>query len=65
MGEVIILRINLAIPLIDAALNEDREVLKDLWTKLLAASMDPLTALTVHSHQIVVAAASDDAVADR
>jgi hypothetical protein len=32
---------SVAIPLIAAALNEDRDVLKDLWAKLLAAAMDP------------------------
>jgi hypothetical protein len=32
---------SVAIPLIAAALNEDREVLKDLWAKLLANAMDP------------------------
>jgi hypothetical protein len=32
---------SVAIPLIAAAINEDREVLKDLWAKLLANAMDP------------------------
>lgn len=32
---------SVAIPLIDAAINEDREMLKDLWAKLLAAALDP------------------------
>jgi Abortive infection alpha len=32
---------SIAIPLIEAALDEDREGLKELWAKLLAAAMDP------------------------
>ncbi len=32
---------SVAIPLIAAAINEDREVLKQMWAKLLAAAMDP------------------------
>jgi hypothetical protein len=32
---------SVAIPLITAAINEDRDVLKDLWAKLFAAAMDP------------------------
>jgi hypothetical protein len=32
---------SVAIPLIAAAINEDRAVLKDLWAKLLAGAMDP------------------------
>lgn len=32
---------SVAIPLIAAAINEDREVLRDLWAKLLANAMDP------------------------
>jgi hypothetical protein len=32
---------SVAIPLIEAAVNEDREVLKQLWANLLAAAMDP------------------------
>lgn len=32
---------SVAIPLIDAAINEDRDILKQLWAKLLAAAMDP------------------------
>jgi hypothetical protein len=32
---------SVAIPLIAAAINEDRTFLKDLWAKLLAAAMDP------------------------
>jgi hypothetical protein len=32
---------SVAIPLIAAAINEDRDVLKQLWAKLLAAAMDP------------------------
>jgi hypothetical protein len=32
---------SVAIPLIEAAINEDREVLKDLWAKLLANALDP------------------------
>jgi hypothetical protein len=32
---------SVAIPLIAAAINEDRAVLKELWAKLLAAAMDP------------------------
>jgi hypothetical protein len=32
---------SVAIPLIDAAINEDRNELKQLWAKLLASSMDP------------------------
>ena len=32
---------SIALPLIEAALDEDREGLKDLWAKLLAAAMDP------------------------
>jgi Abortive infection alpha len=32
---------SVAIPLIAAAVNEDRDVLKQLWAKLLAAAMDP------------------------
>jgi hypothetical protein len=30
-----------AIPLIAAAINEDRDVLKQMWAQLLAAAMDP------------------------
>jgi hypothetical protein len=29
------------VPLLEAAVDEDREVLKDLWTKLLANACDP------------------------
>jgi hypothetical protein len=32
---------SIAIPLIDAALDEDREALRQIWAKLLAAAMDP------------------------
>jgi hypothetical protein len=32
---------SIALPLIEAALDEDREGLKELWAKLLAATMDP------------------------
>jgi hypothetical protein len=32
---------SVAIPLIAAAINEDREVLKELWAKMLAAALDP------------------------
>src|SRR5580704_10432619 len=32
---------SIAIPLVDAAINEDRDGLKQLWAKLLAAAMDP------------------------
>jgi hypothetical protein len=32
---------SVAIPLIAGAINEDRDVLKQLWAKLLAAAMDP------------------------
>lgn len=32
---------SIALPLIEAALDEDREGLKELWAKLLAAAMDP------------------------
>jgi len=32
---------SVAIPLIAAAINEDRDVLKQLWAKLFAAAMDP------------------------
>jgi hypothetical protein len=32
---------SVAIPLIAAAINEDRNVLKQLWAKLLASAMDP------------------------
>lgn len=32
---------SIALPLIEAALGEDREGLKNLWAKLLAAAMDP------------------------
>ncbi len=32
---------SVAIPLIEAALDEDREGLKELWARLLAAAMDP------------------------
>lgn len=32
---------SVALPLIEAALDEDREGLKELWAKLLAAAMDP------------------------
>jgi Abortive infection alpha len=32
---------SVAIPLIEAALDEDREGLKDIWAKLLASAMDP------------------------
>jgi hypothetical protein len=32
---------SVAIPLIEAAVNEDRDGLKQLWAKLLAAAMDP------------------------
>jgi hypothetical protein len=36
-----------------------------LATVVFALTVGAVTALTVHSHQIVVAAASDDAVAGR
>jgi len=32
---------SIALPLIEAALDEDRDGLKDLWAKLLASAMDP------------------------
>jgi Abortive infection alpha len=32
---------SIALPLIEAALDEDREGLKELWAKLLATAMDP------------------------
>jgi hypothetical protein len=32
---------SIAVPLLEAAVDEDREVLKDLWTKLLANACDP------------------------
>jgi hypothetical protein len=32
---------SIALPLIEAALDEDREGLKELWVKLLASAMDP------------------------
>ncbi len=32
---------SIALPLIEAALDEDREGLKEMWAKLLAAAMDP------------------------
>jgi Abortive infection alpha len=32
---------SIALPLIEAALDEDREGLKELWARLLAAAMDP------------------------
>jgi hypothetical protein len=32
---------SIALPLIEAALDEDRDGLKELWAKLLAAAMDP------------------------
>jgi hypothetical protein len=35
---------SIAIPLIAAAINEDRDVLKQLWAKLLASAMDPARA---------------------
>jgi hypothetical protein len=38
---------SIAIPLIDAALNEDREGLKQLWAKLLAVAMDSRRATLV------------------
>ncbi len=38
---------SIAIPLIAAAINEDRDGLKQLWAKLLAAAMDPTRAAQV------------------
>ena len=38
---------SIAIPLIAAAINEDRDGLKQLWAKLLAAAMDPARAAQV------------------
>jgi len=35
---------SIAIPLIAAAINEDRDGLKELWAKLLAAALDPARA---------------------
>jgi hypothetical protein len=32
---------SIAIPLLEAAVDEDRRVLKDLWTRLLANACDP------------------------
>jgi Abortive infection alpha len=32
---------SIAVPLLEAAVDEDREVLKDLWTRLLANACDP------------------------
>jgi hypothetical protein len=45
---------SVAIPLIAAAINEDRDVLKQLWAKLLAAAMDPHRANLVRSSMIEV-----------
>jgi hypothetical protein len=38
---------SIAIPLIAAAINEDREGLKELWAKMLAAALDPARSETV------------------
>jgi hypothetical protein len=38
---------SVAVPLIAGAINEDRDVLKQLWAKLLAAAMDPNRATLV------------------
>jgi hypothetical protein len=46
---------SLAIPLIAAALNEDRDELKQLWAKLLAAAMDPQRAKSFRQAFIGVA----------
>jgi hypothetical protein len=43
---------SIAIPLIAAAINEDRDVLKQLWAKLLAAAMDPQRSKLVRSSVI-------------
>jgi hypothetical protein len=43
---------SVAIPLIAAAINEDRNVLKQLWAKLLAAAMDPARSKLVRSSMI-------------
>jgi hypothetical protein len=40
---------SVAIPLIAGAINEDREVLKQMWAKLLAAAMDPARANRVRA----------------
>jgi predicted alpha/beta hydrolase len=40
---------SVAIPLIAGAINEDRDVLKELWARLLAAAMDPARSKLVRS----------------
>jgi hypothetical protein len=45
---------SVAIPLIDAAIDEDREGLKQLWAKLLAAAMDPQRADLVRPSLIML-----------
>jgi hypothetical protein len=42
----------IAVPLIEAAINEDREELADLWAKLLAAALDPRRKNTVRQNII-------------
>jgi hypothetical protein len=45
---------SVAIPLIEAAIDEDRDVLKQLWAKLFAAAMDPNRAHLVRPSLIQV-----------
>ena len=48
---------SIALPLIEAALDEDREGLKELWAKLLAAALDPKRKDSVRRSVIEVAKA--------
>jgi hypothetical protein len=50
---------SIAIPLIEAAINEDREGLKEIWAKLLAAAMDPSRANRVRQAFISAAKAME------
>jgi hypothetical protein len=43
---------SIAIPLIQAAIDEDRDVLRDLWAKLLASATDPARAHLVRRSMI-------------
>jgi hypothetical protein len=50
---------SVAIPLIAAAINEDRDVLKQLWANLLAAAMDPKRSHLVRSSLVEAAKQMD------
>jgi sugar phosphate isomerase/epimerase len=50
---------SIAVPLIEAAVSEDREGLKEIWAKLLAAAMDPSRANRVRQAFIETAKAME------